>query len=79
YFVVSNVVGIIQYSLMGNSKLDLRRILRLKPAEEDEAAVVAVNGRKEVESSRAVSKPSTAENGEKARKTKQKTKTARSK
>ena len=27
YFVISNVIGIIQYSLMGKSKLDLRRLL----------------------------------------------------
>ncbi|MCY3906939.1 MAG: YidC/Oxa1 family membrane protein insertase [Anaerolineaceae bacterium] len=32
YFVISNVIGIIQYSLMGQSKLDLRKLLRRGPA-----------------------------------------------
>ncbi len=34
YFVISNVIGIIQYSLMGQSKLDLRKFLRRRPARE---------------------------------------------
>lgn len=28
YFVISNIIGIIQYSLMGQSKLDMRKLLR---------------------------------------------------
>jgi len=28
YFVISNIIGIIQYSLMGQSKLDMRTLLR---------------------------------------------------
>ncbi|MDE0609668.1 MAG: YidC/Oxa1 family membrane protein insertase [Anaerolineaceae bacterium] len=32
YFVISNIIGIIQYSLMGQSKLDLRKLLRRGPA-----------------------------------------------
>lgn len=32
YFVISNVIGIIQYSLMGQSKLDLRKYLPRRPA-----------------------------------------------
>ncbi|MCY3946501.1 MAG: YidC/Oxa1 family membrane protein insertase [Anaerolineaceae bacterium] len=31
YFVISNIIGIIQYSLMGQSKLDLRKLLRRGP------------------------------------------------
>ncbi|MCY3718841.1 MAG: YidC/Oxa1 family membrane protein insertase [Anaerolineaceae bacterium] len=34
YFVISNVIGIIQYSLMGQSKLDLRKLLRRGPTRE---------------------------------------------
>lgn len=77
YFVVSNIIGIIQYSMMGNSKLDLRRILRLKSANDEDVGIV--NGRKDTEAVKPVNRPPTVDSGEKSRKTKQKTKTARSK
>ena len=37
YFVISNVIGIIQYSLMGQSKLDLRKLLRRGPTRDPDS------------------------------------------
>ena len=42
YFVISNVIGIIQYSLMGQSKLDLRKLLRRGAPELDDGQAAAV-------------------------------------
>ena len=41
YFVISNVIGIIQYSLMGQSKLDLRKLLRRGAPELDDGEAAA--------------------------------------
>ena len=54
YFVISNLIGIVQYSLMGKSKLDLRKLLGIKSAEESAAAATASrrvsdNGRRDLE------------------------------
>lgn len=37
YFVISNIIGIIQYSLMGQSKLDLRKLLRRGPTRDPDS------------------------------------------
>ena len=42
YFVISNCIGIIQYSLMGQSKLDLRKYLRRGAPELDDGQAAAV-------------------------------------
>ncbi len=42
YFVISNCIGIIQYSLMGQSKLDLRKLLRRGAPELDDGQAAAV-------------------------------------
>ena len=42
YFVISNCIGIIQYSLMGQSKLDLRKYLRRGAPELEDGQAAAV-------------------------------------
>ncbi len=54
YFVISNLIGIVQYSLMGKSKLDLRKLLGFGSAKEESpdtgpARKAIENGRRDLE------------------------------
>lgn len=76
YFVVSNIIGILQYGLMGtNPEFDLRKMLGMKVADETpKLAASARTGNKPEAESKPLPKP--AENGQDRRKkTKEKTKT----
>lgn len=76
YFVVSNLIGIVQYSMMGNDpKINIRKILGLGGGEEEPAAVALP----EAPTDSPGIKPAVKNPDNGSRKTKQKTRTAKSK
>ena len=80
YFVVSNVVGILQYGLMGtNPNFDLRKMLGMKTGDESGTApALKSNGSKAVVAETKAAKPAST-NGDGQKKVKEKTRVSRSK